>query len=91
MPVKLGFRSAFLAMVIAWCQPSGAWDDKQVESPEQVASKAMESLKENRLEDFASLMHPAALQRFKEMVLSIVEGAAELGQEKQVLGLFGTV
>jgi hypothetical protein len=60
-------------------------------SPEDVATQALQALREDRMEDFAKLMHPNALRQFKETMVSIVDVAAEAGQEKQVLGLFGTV
>ena len=58
------------------------------ESPEDVARRALQALKQDRLDDFAALMHPEALARAKTLLLSIVRAAAKEGAEKEVLGLF---
>lgn len=64
---------------------------KQSDSPEQIVKKAIDAMKEDRMDDFAELMHPDALQSFKDSMVSIVEGATKLGQEKQILRLFDGV
>src|SRR5438093_7426720 len=43
------------------------------------------------MDEFAKLMDPKALQGFKGGMVSVVEGATEVGQEKQILRLFDGV
>ena len=58
------------------------------ETPEAVAKDALAALKENRVADFAKAMHPDALKRLKETLLSVVDVAEEKGKVDEALSLF---
>ena len=61
----------------------------KADTPEAVARKAMEAMKENRLDDFAKTMHPEALKSVKSALVAVAEAAAKDGRENEVLVLFG--
>jgi hypothetical protein len=57
-------------------------------TPEDVAAQALAAMSEQRLDDFAALMHPEALDDFRSMLLPVAEAAHRKGQSEQLLTLF---
>lgn len=60
-------------------------------TPEALARAALLSIKEGRIKDYGQLMHPEAMKQLKEIMLPIVEGAAQEGAADQLLALFANV
>lgn len=65
-------------------QPAG-----EIETPEEVARRAMESLRDDRIDDFAKAMHPDALKSFKSTIVFALKSAEEQGEGNEFLALFG--
>jgi hypothetical protein len=61
---------------------------KPADAPDAFAKKALAALKDDRIEEFAKMMHPEALKEFRGLLMTVVAAAGEKGQEKQVLALF---
>jgi hypothetical protein len=59
------------------------------DTPEAVAGRAINALKEDRLNDFAKDMHPDALKELKSALVSVAEAAAKSGEGKEILALLG--
>jgi hypothetical protein len=86
------YRLLFIAVVlpVTLSIPLRADEPKtKADSPEAVAKRAMEALKEDRLDDFAKAMHPDALKELKSVMVSVVEAAEKGGQAKDLLALLG--
>jgi hypothetical protein len=57
-------------------------------TPEDIASRALAALKENRIADFTKEMHPEALQSLKKRLLEVVDAAEEKGRAAETLKIF---
>lgn len=64
-------------------------EGKSVDTPESVAHKALIALREDRLQDYAELMHPDALKRFRSMVISSVQELEREGLGNTALAMYG--
>lgn len=91
MSRKLPLVVALTIPLVAATRLVGDEPATQADTPETFARQALDALKEDRLDDFAKAMHPDALKRLKTLLVSIVDGAASQGQERQVLVLFSGV
>lgn len=60
-------------------------------TPEAVVTGALTALKENRIADFAALMHPEALKQVKGSLLAVVDAAEEKERVEEVLRIFNNV
>lgn len=60
-------------------------------SPEAMAARALAALKENRIADFASAMHPDALKQLKSTLLPVVDAAEKKGRVDEALSIFKNV
>lgn len=60
-------------------------------SPEAVAARALTALKEDRIADFASAMHPEALKQLKSTLLAVVDTAEKSGRVDEALSIFKNV
>lgn len=86
---RLSALTASCVFVLAAASVTSAEEPKQnKDSPDDVARRAMTAFKENRLDDFAKEMHPAALKQIKEWLMAVLKAAEEDGSEKGFLRLF---
>jgi len=59
------------------------------ETPEAVAARAVDAMREGRIDDFVKLMHPTAVADFKKMMMGIIEMAHKRGEAEELQELFG--
>ena len=79
-------RAVFPVMAVALLTTPLLADEPKTkaDTPEAVARRAMDSLKEDRLDDFAKAMHPEALKSIKTALVSVAEAAAKDGKRKEI-------
>lgn len=57
-------------------------------TPQSISEKSFEAMKVGKADEFAKLMVPSELERFKKSLLVIADLAKTKGQEDQIVGLF---
>lgn len=60
-------------------------------TPEAVAARALNALKDNRISDFASAMHPEALKQLRSTLLTVIDAAEKKGRVNEALVIFKNV
>lgn len=80
-----------LLFVLAGCGPGQTQAPSSKKSPEEVATRALTALKENRIADFAKTMHPEALKQLKATLLEVVDEAEKQERVDEVLTIFKNV
>jgi hypothetical protein len=82
---------ALLATTLGCRRDEQARPDAGASSPEAIAARALSALKEDRIADFASAMHPDALKQLRSTLLDVVEAAEQEGAVDDVLSMFKNV
>ncbi|MCC6979449.1 MAG: hypothetical protein IT343_14085 [Candidatus Melainabacteria bacterium] len=59
-------------------------------TPQSISEKSFAAMKAGKADEFAKLMVPSELERFKTSLLMIADMAKSKGQEAQIVGLFQT-
>jgi hypothetical protein len=80
------------ALIIVFAFPVarvGSQPGKQNESPETVARAYFLALKQHKIDDCAKAMHPEEIKRFRGILSGVIDSAAQKGEEKQLLAIFG--
>lgn len=90
MTPRIALATAFAALFLISCSPKGliAADEG---SPESVVKTATDAMNQGRNEEFAKAMHPEALKKFRETMMTVIEEAGKEGKADEVLKLFPTV
>lgn len=80
-----------MLFVLAGCGSGQPQAPSREKSPEEVATRALTALKENRIADFAKTMHPEALKHLRATLLEVVAEAEKQERVDEVLTIFKNV
>jgi len=83
---ELFLAALFCATVTLTPPPVFCADETQV-TPKDFSEKSFAAMKEGKTEEFAKMMLPSELERFKSSLLSVTDMAKSKGQEQQMLML----
>lgn len=87
---KDAFRNAVLGalMISSLSFSPGLCQSDEPQSPTSVSEKSFAALKSGKANDYAKLMLPSELERFRKTMLLVADMAQAKGQEKKVLAIF---
>jgi hypothetical protein len=87
----LGILLSLAVLAVQVMGQDGGSSKKTPGSPEDAFLKAMQAVKDDRIEEFAQAIDPDDLKHFQGLLASLVEIAKKQGEEQQVLRLFSGV